>query len=564
MWREEGTHVTVFESDLIARVESAGSESAEAGGAAASGERAIIDIGSNTVRLVIFGGPAAAPVTLHNEKVAARLGKAVAETGALSEKAMRQALEALARYALILRGRGVRDVRCVATAAVRDAANGADFLARVAALGLSPRLLSGEEEAVASARGVMAGFPGAKGVVGDLGGGSLELIDVDGATCTHGISLPLGTLRLPAMRAGGGTRFGRRVRKMMSAADWAGAHGQTLYLVGGSWRALARFAMARSAWPIDDPHGYELAAADALRLSRVVAGRRPGSLRDLITRGGNAARRRAAGVRASAVRAGTPPESEVMPDPHAAGLEIPPARLASLPDAAALLAVLVGVLKPARVVFSAWGLREGLLAGDLGAGAADEGEAGEEPLLAGVQAFVAQAGPAVLANGAAVAAWTAAVLPAEDAGGERTRRAAVLLALASLNAEPNLRVQLAVHWALRKRWIGISAEGRAMLAVAILANSGRTAIPRELSRVASPAQLRQAMAWGLAVRLCRRLSGGVAAMLEGTTLAMDDTLVLRFAPGRKALVNDGVEKDLRLLGECLGLPVAIRRGEPLA
>ena len=522
-------------------------------GMIAQDERAIIDIGSNTVRLVIFGGPVRAPVTLHNEKVSARLGKAVAEGGALSDKAMRQALDALARYALILRMRGVTDVQCVATAAARDATNGAAFLRRIEALGLKPRLLSGEEEAIAAARGVMAGFPGARGVAADLGGGSLELIDVDGERCTHGISLPLGTLRLPGLRLGGAARFGRRVKKMMRAADWAGAHGQTLYLVGGSWRALARFAMLRMDWPVDDPHGFALSAEEALRLSRTVAGRKPAVLRELLAR-----ERRGAVRRGKIARAMVGDESDMLPDPHIGGIDIPQARMNAMPDAAALLAVLVRVLKPGRLVFSAWGLREGLLASAAAAPLAGDAA---DPLLAGVRAFVMGEDPRALANGDAVLAWTAAVVPAGDAALERVRRAAVWLALASLRAEPNLRLQLAVHWALRKRWIGLSAEERAMLAVVILANSGRTAVPGELARVASPARLRQAVAWGLAVRLCRRMGGGTGAALAGTTLSAGvESLVLTTGGEQAVLVNDAAEKDLRLLGECLGLPVAIRRG----
>ena len=208
------------------------------------------------MRLVIYDGPPRAPHVFYNEKITARLGKNVAEDGVLSVKASTTALAALARYALILRLHGVDDVGCVATAAVRDAANGGEFLARVAELGLSPRLLSGEEEALASADGVRAAFPGARGIVGDLGGGSLELVAVGDFGSRHGVSLPLGTLRLPALRAVGPERFARRIHRLLKTSDWAEPAGQPFYLVGGSWRALARVAMIRDHWPVDDPHGY--------------------------------------------------------------------------------------------------------------------------------------------------------------------------------------------------------------------------------------------------------------------------------------------------------------------
>ena len=150
--------------------------------------RAIIDIGSNTVRLVIYGGPPRAPTVLHNEKVSAKLGRELAESGYLPEKAVKAALAALARYRALLDLMAVRQIDVVATAAVRDAADGAAFLDAVRTLGFAPRLLSGEEEAIASAMGVIGAFPGASGIVADLGGGSLELIDIDGDSCRHGVS----------------------------------------------------------------------------------------------------------------------------------------------------------------------------------------------------------------------------------------------------------------------------------------------------------------------------------------------------------------------------------------
>lgn len=221
-------------------------------------QQAVIDIGSNTVRLVIYGGPERAPVVLLNEKVSARLGKGVAENGKLSDKAINAALTALGRYAALLRASSVRRTYVVATAATRDAANGADFLDRIAALGLQPRLLTGEEEALTSAAGVAGAFPEAKGVVADLGGGSLELVHIDGAVCEHGSSLPLGTLRLPALRSEGPAKFKRKVEKLIAASGSRCGPGETLYLVGGSLRALARYHQHLIGSPIDDPHGLAM------------------------------------------------------------------------------------------------------------------------------------------------------------------------------------------------------------------------------------------------------------------------------------------------------------------
>lgn len=472
-------------------------------------KRAIVDIGSNTVRLVIYGGPPRAPVILINEKVTAKLGRRIAETGMLSDKGMASALAALARYAALIQIMGVPDVEVVATAATRDAANGATFLDQVRALGLDPRQLSGEEEAMTSAMGVMAAFPGAIGVVCDLGGGSLEMVEIDGDSCERGVSVALGTLLLPQLRKEGPAKFARKVAETLSTAQWSGGNGLPLYLVGGACRALSHYAMQALRWPLDDPHGFELAPETAIELCEALA------------REGSAA-------------------------PQVSGLSS--SRLASLPDAAALLGILVGEMRPSRLVFSSWGLREGLAYRHL-----DKAARAQHPLLAGVSAFIRDRGCSA-PLGAMVAGWTASASPAGSHAKEQLRLVATMLALASLQIEPNLRAEHVADWALRKRWIGLDAEGRAMLAAALQANGGRTNYSEKLGRLANQASLREAIAWGQAIRLCRRFTGCSAACLSSSSLAVEDgQLILAVREPLAALYNEGTEKDLRLLAETLAL-----------
>lgn len=487
--------------------------------------RAIIDIGSNTVRLVIYGGPPRAPTVLHNEKVSAKLGRGVAETGRLAEKAVRVSLAALRRYRALLDLRAIRRVDVVATAAARDAADGAEFLDRVRAIGFEPRLLTGEEEAIASATGVIGAFPAANGVVADLGGGSLELVDVEGTACRHGVSLPLGTLRLPPLRAKGGPAFARHVARILAAEDWSAPHSPTLYLVGGSFRSFARYAMQHGEWPSDDPHGFDLDAGAAVSLARTLARKRADAL---------------------------------VPVPG-----IGSSRLGTLPDAAALLEALIHTLKPSRLVFSSWGLREGLLYASL-----PPGVQRQDPLLAGVSAFVEHHGVAP-ATAAMVAGWTAPANPANANGGrERLRLAATMLALASVNVEPNLRTDLSVAWAMRKRWIGITNRDRAMIAAALMANTGRMELPPAWAHFATTDELHEAQGWGLAVRLCRRLTGATAQSLSRSALRADaETLNLMVRAPYDVLVNEGVERDLRALGAHLGIKTAcqlIRDAAPVS
>jgi exopolyphosphatase/guanosine-5'-triphosphate,3'-diphosphate pyrophosphatase len=481
----------------------------------AGGERAIIDIGSNTVRLVVYGGTMRAPTVVMNEKVTAKLGREIAATGRLADEAMALALRGLKRFALLLADMGIKDIETVATAAVRDAANGPEFVAQLRAIGLNPRVISGEEEALLSAHGVIGAFPDAHGIVADLGGGSLELVRVQGGACEGASSLPLGTLRLPEHRGKNTSDMKKSLDKAIRKGGWdlsanPPAINGALYLVGGTWRAMAVYAMAARGWPLSDPHGFEIDAAAAQELALALSASESDALKT---------RERISTMRAE-----------------------------KLPDAAVLLQALLARLSPSHVVFSSWGLREGLLYDRL-----PEHTRMQDPLLAGVAVFASQrAGEATLAT--RMAAWTLDAAPARDHGSERLRLAATMLALASMQIEPNIRLPQAINWALHKRWIGIDGKGRAMLAAAISANGNQLSLPPEVRALASEEALEEAVRWGLALRLGRRLGGQSARSLEVSRLRVEEgTLVLDLAASHAALFGAPTEKDMRLLAGRLGL-----------
>lgn len=482
-------------------------------------ERAIIDIGSNTVRLVIYGGAMRAPIVLLNEKVTAKLGRDIAATGRLADEAMELALRGLARFVLLIEDLEVADVEVVATAAVRDATNGPEFVAALRDMGLDPRVISGEEEATLSAYGVIGAFAQARGIVADLGGGSLELVRVADGMPHDAISLPLGTLRLPEYRGRNAPEMKKALEKALEkgtrkdgwdlpaqSCDDNGA----LYLVGGTWRAMAVFAMEALRHPLSDPHGFELDPAAAQQLALTLAA--PGQ-------DGIKARGRISGMRAE-----------------------------KLPDAAMLLQVMLARLNPSRVVFSSWGLREGLLFDRLAPHARTQ-----DPLLAGMAMFASQRGaPATLA--ARMAAWTLDAAPARAHGSERLRLAATMLALASMQIEPNVRLPHAIEWALQKRWIGIDGKGRAMIAAAIAANGNSLDLPERVRALASAEALEEAIRWGLALRLARRLGARSRRSLEVSRLGIEgDMLVLKLAQSHAALCGIATEKDMKLLSGRLGL-----------
>lgn len=473
-------------------------------------ERAVIDIGSNTVRMVIYGGPRRAPVVWLNEKVTAKLGRDLAQTGRIPDKALELAQGGLARFAAILEDIGISEVHCVATAAVRDAENGDDVVKAAEKLGLTVQVLSGEEEATTSAYGVIGAFPGAQGVVADLGGGSLELVAIGDDEASQGVSLPLGTLRLPALREKGDSSFQKAIEKELKQAGWAAKHPGPLYMVGGTWRAMANFAMHKEDYPLTDPHAFCLTTQEADRIAKKLAKSDPETLRSI------------SGISSS--------------------------RAAGLPDAAAMLRPVLEKLQPDGLVFVSWGLREGVLYRELSPAARKQ-----DPLLAAVAQFTEPRGSS-LTNATQIAAWTAATAGTGGNGNERLRLAATLMAMAAARLEPNMRLDHCFDWAMHKRWLGLEHEGRAMIGAALRGACGKPEPTAALNQLADEDTLREAAGWGLAIRLCRRIGAGSRLSLLTSKLRVEDeTLVLWVDPTRSQLVSDGVKKDLENLANWLDL-----------
>jgi exopolyphosphatase/guanosine-5'-triphosphate,3'-diphosphate pyrophosphatase len=203
-------------------------------------------------------------------------------------------------------------------------------------------------------------------------------------------------------------------------------------------------------------------------------------------------------------------------------------------------------------VFSSWGLREGRLYDRL-----DSAARARDPLLAGVATVAApRGGPPTLAT--RIADWTADATPRTARGPERVRLAATMLALASMQIEPNIRLRQAINWALYKRWMDLPDEGRAMIAAAVAANCGSTDLPKPLAALAGREALDEALCWGLAIRLARRLGGGSRSSLRNSALAvMKGKLVLQLGESHADLWAEHVEADLAALAARLGLKPAM-------
>jgi exopolyphosphatase/guanosine-5'-triphosphate,3'-diphosphate pyrophosphatase len=473
---------------------------------------AIIDIGSNSVRLVVYAGSPRIPFIIFNEKVLAGLGEGLAKTGELTQQSQERALAALKRFSILTRQMEVTDYCTVATAAVRDASNGPQFLEQVRAAGFDPEMLSGDEEAARAGQGVLSAIPDAEGIVGDLGGGSLELVDVGGGEIRRTVSLPLGVLRIKPILAKGEAALAEIVQRAVAQAGFSeAARKRPFYLVGGTWRALARLDMQLVDYPLPIMHHYSMRRERPQELQSAIAALEGGKFK------------------------------------KTAALSV--SRVPTLANGNLLLKHLVETLRPSHLIVSSFGIREGLLYNRL-----DEKTRARDPLIEAAR----EAGRGLgrfAEHGALLDRWIA---PIFDDGPEagRVRMAACLLADVAWQAHPDFRAERGVDMALHGNWVGIDGPGRVMMAQALFSNFGGRGdfSDEEVASLCTPDELKRAALWGLAMRLGQRLSGGVAAGLERSALGISgDRLRLKLKARYEALYGETVERRLKNLAVALGL-----------
>ncbi len=480
---------------------------------ARSGRVAVVDIGSNSIRVLVFDRLSRAPLPVFNEKVLCGLGRDLARTGRLHPEGVEMALRNLARFRGLLDGMGVRHVDVIATAAVRDAKDGPEFTAEVKRrCGLDVSTISGAEEARLSAMGVLSGTPGADGVMGDLGGGSLELVALDQKTIGRQVTLPLGPFRLMGAKK---TRSEMRalVDEAFAGEDWLSEYrGRTFYPVGGAWRSLAKVHMAKSRYPVHIIHHYAVPGPEVQQLASV------------ISRQGKASLDRLPSVNKR--------------------------RLETLPHAALVLESLLKAMAPSEVVFSAYGLREGHLFDQL-----SEKERAADPLLHTCSEIARRLERFGEAEG--VARWTRALFVGETAAAARLREAACLLSDFCWAEHPDYRAEHAYMRTLRLAVVGIDHAERVFLAATVYARYGGTigdSVSRAAELVLTPDEVERAQLLGGTLRLAHALTGGATGLLDSTLLErVDGALVLHLPAGRPALDGDAVERRLDTVAKILGV-----------
>lgn len=485
-------------------------------------QAAVIDVGSNSVRLVIYRIDGRALWTIYNEKVVAGLGKDLTSTRRLSPEGVEAAIGALRRFRAVLDGWRAEEVTTAATAAVRDAADGKAFLVRVKEeTGLDVRVLSGEEEARYAALGVLCGQPDAEGVVGDLGGSSLELVRLNGISNIEGVTLPLGPFALGAPKPLNLERTRRLVDDHL--APLANRYGSPeFHAVGGAWRNLALLHMQLVNYPLRVAHQYEISRADGQDLARFVQRQSRSSLE---------------------------------------GIEgLSKKRFDTLPYAAVVLERLIERLGIERIVISAYGVREGLLLEIMPPEVRQL-----DPLIEGCEALAAHRGVSP-GLGQALEAWIGPLF--ERLPPQFGERDGVLLAaacrLADLGAflHPDHRADLAFEQVLRAPLAGMTHAERAFLAFVAFARHSAAPQPPDsttVSRVLTIERRQRARALGSAIRLGCDLSARNPRLLEKSSITVKgDRLAFTVLDGwEDMLMGEQTTRRAQALAQALKLKLEI-------
>lgn len=475
----------------------------------------VIDIGSNSIRLVVYDDLSRAPFPRFNEKSMVALGAGLDADGRFSKRVMDAALHAILRLNAIAGAMKVHRIDVLATEATRRAKNGDELIAAIRdQTGLEPRILSGEEEAHYTAHGVISGFFQPNGMIGDIGGGSLEVAEViTDHVGDRMASMPLGALPVTEKMKDGYGNAKSWVDEVLQDNLPPLLGNPLFYAIGGGWRALARIHIAMNDMPIKVVHGYEIPTEELRALAKSIA--------------------------------------KMSPDEVAALPDVPSRRVTTLPASALVMSRVLRKLAPERVIFSAYGLREGWLYSQL-----DTDEQYRDPLLEGAQAIGLPAAR-VPAFSEALGRWTDDLFPGETQSDRRLRLTICALTDMAWRDHAKVRATDSFQRLLQFPFIGLSHAERAFIAVAILARYGGKvddAVHAVTAALLTPHDLRRAEILGRALLLGHRFSASVPKILHHSRLRIDaDAVRLEILDKSGIPDSDAVQTRLRQLAKVTGV-----------
>ncbi len=489
---------------------------------------AVVDIGSNSVRLIVYDGATRAPAPIYNEKVLCGLGRTIATTGMLAADGVSRALRELRRFRALIDQLEAERVKVIATAAAREAENGPEFIAQAERiLGRHVTVLSGTMEAELAALGIVSGIYAADGFAGDLGGGSLELIDVRGGRLSDAVTMPLGGLRLIDASGGNLKKARDIVDAEFSKVPWLEkGRGRDFYAIGGTWRALARLHMTQTDYPLSVMHNYRISAEEALKFSALLDHQSQSSL---------------AGIR-----------------------DISSARRETVPYGALVLERLIKQMKPRSMVISVLGIREGLLYSLL----SDE-EREKDPLLEACADLARQRSRSI-DNAYELCDWTDALFrapgPVETPEQKRLRYAACLLSDIGWRAHPDYRGVQSLNLVAHGDFVGVDHPGRAFLALtAYYRNEGlvKDDLSQRLVELVDKDTLKRARILGAAFRAAHMVAAAMPGVLPNTPLSYEgNRLIWQLPEPYSNLEGERVERRFKALANLLDREPEIRVGTP--
>lgn len=479
----------------------------------------VIDVGSNSVRMVVFDGAARSPAYYFNEKIMCGLGRELADTGVLHPEGRVRAMAALKRFAMLSREMRLTSLTVVATAAMREAQDGEEFKAQVEReCGLTMRIIEGTEEARLSAQGVLLGWPGARGLVCDLGGSSMELAEVGDNTVGRRVSSKLGPFRLQQIKGGKKGVREHILKTLKELRDEVGGEHKVLYLVGGSWRAFARLDMVRRGYPLTVLHEYALTPKSIRKTINWINDQDMKSLRS---------------------RSGISHE-----------------RLSLLPLATEVLRKLLQVFNPKNIYISSYGLREGVLFEQM----PDDLRA-SDPLIEASR-HLERTNSRETGFGRKLFYFLMPLY--RNAPPERLRliRAACLLHDVNWRAHPDYRSESCFDTATRSNLGGLNHQGRVYLGLALMnryKNSGVNSRMTPLLTLLSEEDIRQAIMLGRAMRFGAMFSAEAPeAASELRYYPKRKVLELILRPSRKDLFGEIAEQRFQSLAKTLGVTAQLR------
>ena len=485
---------------------------------------AIIDIGSNSVRLVVYDNIKRHPSVIFNEKVSCGLGRGLQKNGKLGKEEMHRALAAMTRYSAIIKNLECHKVFGIATAASREASNGKSFIKKAEKIcQCDISVISGEEEAQLAATGIVSGFYKVDGIVGDMGGGSLELLNIDHNKISGGDTLKLGGLSLIDTSGGDLETAAKITRKALDGLDWlSSGEDRPFYAVGGTWRAFARMYMGQIDYPFHILHGYSIEGEEALKFAHLM--------------------------------------DHVAPENMEEFKLFSKSRRETIPYGAVVLAEYIKNVRPSKIYFSSYGVREGAIYRLL-----DKQERQKDPLLAACS-DMAMRNARNMVQTNELFDWTSQIFtkpgPKENEKNRRLRHAACLLSDIGWRAHPDFRAEQSMNVIAHSDLTGISHRGRAFLALAVFyrySSPKQKPADKTLIKLLPKKDFKHARLLGASLRVINKIAIATPGITDATKVNYSNNKLILHLPEEYAVLDgESLDKRLRQLSELLEMDYKIR------